>query len=48
MKVTIKNIADGEFVVRRIARERLWEIQRPHFVRPQLLRDGFVKVRRNQ
>ncbi|CAN8069826.1 unnamed protein product [Agarophyton chilense] len=44
-KATIKESADGEFVLRTIPRKRLWEIQTPQVVRPSLLKKGFEKVR---
>lgn len=43
-KATIKESADGQFVLRTIPRTRLWEIQTPQVVRPDLLRKGFEKV----
>jgi 2-C-methyl-D-erythritol 4-phosphate cytidylyltransferase len=43
-KATIKESEDGQFVLRTIARERLWEIQTPQVVRPDLLLRGFEKV----
>jgi 2-C-methyl-D-erythritol 4-phosphate cytidylyltransferase len=44
-KATIKESENGLFVLRTIARERLWEIQTPQVVRPDLLMRGFEKVR---
>jgi len=44
MKPTVKESADGEFVLRTLDRSKLWEIQTPQVIRPQLLRDGFTKV----
>ena len=44
MKATVKEGADG-FVKRTLDRSKLWEIQTPQVIRPQLLRDGFAKVR---
>ena len=44
MKATVKEGADG-FVERTLDRSKLWEIQTPQVIRPQLLRDGFAKVR---
>lgn len=44
-KATIKESADGKFVLRTIPRQRLWEIQTPQVVKPQLLLKGFHKVR---
>lgn len=43
-KATIKESADGKFVSRTIPRERLWEIQTPQVIKPDLLRKGFEKV----
>lgn len=45
-KATIKESADGQFVLRTIERKRLWEIQTPQVVKPEVLRRGFEKVRR--
>lgn len=44
-KATIKESADGQFVLRTIPRDRLWEIQTPQVIKPSLLRRGFDKVR---
>ena len=44
MKATVKESEDGEFVQRTLQRSKLWEIQTPQVIRPQLLRDGFEKV----
>ena len=44
MKATVKEGADG-FVTQTLDRSKLWEIQTPQVIRPQLLRDGFAKVR---
>ena len=44
MKPTVKESEDGEFVLRTLDRSRLWEIQTPQVIRPQLLKDGFEKV----
>lgn len=43
-KATIKESADGQFVLRTIPRQRLWEIQTPQVIKPDLLRRGFEKV----
>lgn len=43
-KATIKESADGQFVLRTIPRQRLWEIQTPQVIKPDLLRHGFEKV----
>eukprot|EP00316_Scyphosphaera_apsteinii_P009446 CAMPEP_0119327186 /NCGR_PEP_ID=MMETSP1333-20130426/70113_1 /TAXON_ID=418940 /ORGANISM="Scyphosphaera apsteinii, Strain RCC1455" /LENGTH=235 /DNA_ID=CAMNT_0007335693 /DNA_START=153 /DNA_END=860 /DNA_ORIENTATION=+ len=45
MKATVKESEDGVFVMRTLERSRLWEIQTPQVIRPQLLRDGFRRVR---
>lgn len=44
MKATVKESEDGEFVLRTIPRSRLWEIQTPQVIKPDLLREGFRKV----
>lgn len=46
-KATVKESADGQFVLRTVPRERLWEVQTPQVVRPQLLRRGFEYVEAN-
>lgn len=43
-KATIKESEDGQFVLRTIPRKRLWEIQTPQVVEPELLKEGFEKV----
>lgn len=43
-KATIKESEDGQFVLRTIPRKRLWEIQTPQVIKPDLLRKGFEKV----
>lgn len=45
MKATVKESADGQFVTRTLERSRLWEVQTPQVIRPDLLREGFEKVR---
>ena len=40
-KATIKESGDGSFVSRTLDRSRLWDMQTPQVIRPQLLRDGF-------
>jgi len=45
MKATVKESEDGAFVLRTLERSRLWEIQTPQVIRPQLLREGFSRVR---
>eukprot|EP00622_Pseudochattonella_farcimen_P005194 FR740754.1.p1 GENE.FR740754.1~~FR740754.1.p1 ORF type:complete len:219 (+),score=46.60 FR740754.1:29-658(+) len=44
MKATVKESEDGEFVLKTIDRSKLWEIQTPQVIRPQMLIDGFKKV----
>lgn len=44
MKATVKESEDGEFVLRTIERKRLWEIQTPQVIKPELLLQGFEKV----
>lgn len=44
-KPTIKESEDGSFVLRTIPRKRLWEIQTPQVIKPELLRKGFEKVK---
>jgi len=44
MKATVKESEDGQFVLRTLDRSKLWEIQTPQVIRPQLLADGFDKV----
>jgi len=44
MKATVKESEDGEFVLRTIPRSRLWEIQTPQVIKPELLKEGFEKV----
>lgn len=43
-KPTIKESADGEFVLKTLDRSRLWDIQTPQIMRPQMLRDGFANA----
>jgi len=43
-KPTIKESADGEFVLQTLVRSRLWDVQTPQIVRPQMLRDGFANA----
>lgn len=43
-KATIKESADGEFVLRTLERRRLWEIQTPQVIKVDLLKKGFEKV----
>lgn len=45
-KATIKESEDGQFVLRTIPRNRLWEIQTPQVVEPELLNQGFEKVKK--
>ena len=43
-KPTIKESNDGKFVLRTLDRSKLWDIQTPQILRPQMLRDGFVNA----
>ena len=45
VKATVKESADGAFVLRTIPRSRLWEVHTPQVIRRQLLVDGFRKVK---
>ncbi len=47
-KPTIKESADGEFVLRTLDRSKLWDVQTPQILRPQMLRDGFVHANEKQ
>ena len=47
-KPTIKESDDGEFVKRTLDRSKLWDIQTPQILRPQMLRDGFANANANQ
>lgn len=47
MKATVKESEDGEFVLRTIERSRLWDIQTPQVVKPDILRRGFEEVKKN-
>ena len=44
VKPTIKEVDAGLNVVKTLTRAKLWEVQTPQCVRPQLLRDGFKLV----
>ncbi|CAN0131821.1 unnamed protein product [Pylaiella littoralis] len=44
MKATVKESDDGQFVQQTIDRSRLWDIQTPQVVKPDILRRGFDKV----
>ena len=35
---------NGEFVLQTLVRSRLWDVQTPQIMRPQLLRDGFANA----
>lgn len=48
MKATVKESADGQFVLRTIPRERLWEIHTPQVVLRELLIQGFEKMHQEQ
>ena len=43
-KPTIKESNDGEFVLKTLERAKLWDVQTPQIIRPQLLRDGFANA----
>jgi len=45
-KATIKETEDGDFVLRTIPRQRLWEVHTPQVVKIDTLQRGFEKVRR--
>jgi len=47
MKATVKESEDGEFVLRTINRSRLWEIQTPQVIKPDILAKAFEYVREN-
>ena len=47
-KPTIKESADGEFVLKTLTRSRLWDVQTPQIMRPQLLRDGFANANKKK
>eukprot|EP00904_Undaria_pinnatifida_P004701 jgi/Undpi1/14231/HiC_scaffold_9.g03880.m1 len=47
MKATVKESEDGQFVQRTIARSRLWDIQTPQVVKPDILIKGFEEVKKN-
>jgi len=44
MKATVKQSDDGQFVAQTLDRSKLWEIQTPQVLRPEVLREGFRKV----
>ncbi|EWM22399.1 2-c-methyl-d-erythritol 4-phosphate cytidylyltransferase [Nannochloropsis gaditana] len=44
MKATVKESADGEFVLRTMNRSRLWEIQTPQVIKPDILSEAFALV----
>lgn len=46
VKPTIKEVDDDCTVVQTLRRSRLWEVQTPQVVKPQLLKDGFELVKR--
>lgn len=45
MKATVKESADGQFVLRTVPRSRLWEVHTPQVIRTALLTQGFDKVK---
>ncbi|CAM9142989.1 unnamed protein product, partial [Sphacelaria rigidula] len=45
MKATVKESEDGQFVLRTIDRSRLWDIQTPQVVKPDILRRGFEQAK---
>ena len=47
MKATVKESEDGEFVLRTINRSRLWEIQTPQVIKPDILAKAFAYVKEN-
>ncbi|CAD7698782.1 unnamed protein product [Ostreobium quekettii] len=46
VKPTIKEVDDQGHVVQTLVRSRLWEVQTPQVIRPDLLKQGFELVRR--
>jgi 2-C-methyl-D-erythritol 4-phosphate cytidylyltransferase len=44
MKATVKESADGQFVLRTVERSRLWEIHTPQVASKSLFLEGFAKV----
>ena len=44
MKPTVKESADGQFVARTLDRSKLWDVQTPQVIRPEILKAGFDKV----
>lgn len=48
MKATVKESADGQFVLKTVDRSRLWEVQTPQVIKPALLKDGFAQVKARQ
>lgn len=44
VKPTIKETDDGEFVLQTLERSRLWEVQTPQVIQPDLLAEGFELV----
>lgn len=45
MKPTIKEVDGGLQVVKTLQRSKLWEVQTPQCIRPDLLREGFELVK---
>lgn len=47
VKPTIKEVDSGLNVVKTLERSKLWEVQTPQCIRPQLLQEGFQLVKQN-
>ena len=47
MKPTIKEVDASLNVVKTLQRSKLWEVQTPQVIRPELLREGFDLVKKN-
>lgn len=45
VKPTIKEVAPDGSVVATLQRSKLWEVQTPQVIRPELLQEGFALVR---
>ncbi|XP_059445777.1 2-C-methyl-D-erythritol 4-phosphate cytidylyltransferase, chloroplastic isoform X1 [Corylus avellana] len=46
VKATIKEANSGSFVVKTLDRKKLWEMQTPQIIKPELLKKGFEHVNR--
>ena len=44
MQPTIKEVGPDGMVVKTLDRSRLWDVQTPQIIRPELLKKGFAKV----